>query len=93
MVLVAATAAQAEVIAENLRKHIAQSPVQLANGHSLSLTTSIGVAAHDGHPDYERLMARADAAMYQAKKRGRDQVVVATDALPDAPGRQALQRG
>jgi len=93
VVLVAATAAQAEVIAENLRKHIAQSPVHLANGQRLALTTSIGVAAHDGHPDYERLMARADAAMYQAKKRGRNQVVLASDDLPEPPGRQAVQRG
>ena len=93
MVLVAATAAQAEVIAENLRRQIAQTPAQLADGTALALTASIGVAAHDGHPDYERLMARADAAMYQAKKRGRNRVVLADDALPEAPGRQALQRG
>ena len=93
VVLVAATAAQAEVIAENLRRQIAQTPAQLADGTALALTASIGVAAHDGHPDYERLMARADAAMYQAKKRGRNRVVLADDALPEAPGRQALQRG
>ncbi|WP_312708908.1 GGDEF domain-containing protein, partial [Stenotrophomonas sp.] len=93
VVLVAATAAQAEVIAENLRKHIAQTPAQLANGQPLALTASIGVAAHEGHPDYERLMARADAAMYQAKKRGRNQVVLASDDLPEPPGRRGLQRG
>jgi diguanylate cyclase len=93
VVLVAATAAQAEVIAENLRRQIAQTPAQLADGTALALTASIGVAAHDGHPDYERLMARADAAMYQAKKRGRNRVVLADDTLPEAPGRQALQRG
>lgn len=93
VVLVAATAAQAEVIAENLRRQIAQTPAQLADGTALALTASIGVAAHDGHPDYERLMARADAAMYQAKKRGRNRVVLADDAMPEAPGRQALQRG
>jgi diguanylate cyclase len=66
--------------------------VALANGQVLSLTASIGVAGHDGHPDYERLMARADAAMYEAKRSGRNRVVVASADLQEAPGRRALQR-
>lgn len=92
VVLVAASESQAQVIAESLRRQIAQSPVALANGQVLALTASIGVAGHDGHPDYERLMARADAAMYEAKRSGRNRVVVASEALQEAPGRRALQR-
>ena len=42
-----------------------------------NVTASIGVAGFDGHPDYERLMARADGAMYAAKNAGRDQVTLA----------------
>jgi diguanylate cyclase len=92
VVLVAATVDHAVSIAENLRAHIARSPLTLTSGQVLSLTASIGVAAHDDHPDYEHLMARADAAMYQAKKRGRNQVVLASDDLPPAPERQAQRR-
>lgn len=92
VVLVAASESQAAVIAESLRRQIAQSPVALASGEILALTASIGVAGHDGHPDYERLMARADAAMYAAKRQGRNRVVMADDELPEAPGRRALQR-
>ena len=65
------------VIAENLRKLVSSTPLSLPTGGELALTASIGVAAFDGHPDYQRLMARADAAMYQAKNGGRDQVQLA----------------
>ncbi|QDW65950.1 diguanylate cyclase [Luteimonas granuli] len=78
-------------IAEGLRNAIASSPVVLADGTSLPLTASIGVAVQDGHPDYERVLARADAAMYQAKRGGRDRVVVDDGGLPDPPGVRALR--
>jgi diguanylate cyclase len=93
VVLVAVDQRQALVIAEGLCRRIADSPVALADGQLLDVSSSIGVAMYDGHPDYERVMARADAAMYQAKKQGRNRVVLGDEGLPTAPGRAALQRG
>jgi diguanylate cyclase (GGDEF)-like protein len=43
------------------------------------LTVSVGVAVFPEHGlSPKELMAAADAALYEAKRRGRDQVVVAT---------------
>lgn len=45
------------------------------------ITMSVGVASLPAHGDTgEGVIAAADAAMYQAKRHGRDQVVVAPDA-------------
>ncbi|WP_442682145.1 diguanylate cyclase [Stenotrophomonas sp. JC08] len=92
VVLVSVEERQALVIADGLCRRIADTPVVLADGSSLTISASIGVALHDGHPDYQLVMAKADAAMYEAKKRGRDQVVLASGDLPATPGQQALQR-
>lgn len=86
VVLGSVGAAEALATAEGLRSCVAGAPVALANGESLMVTASIGLALQDGHPDYERILARADAAMYAAKRGGRNRVVVATDDLPDPPG-------
>src|SRR5690606_17421291 len=51
-------------VAENLRHRIAAEPAKLSNQQSLNVTVSIGVAVHDGHPDYQRLLRRADEALY-----------------------------
>ena len=80
------------VIADGLCRRLVDTPVTLADGQLLPISASIGVALYDGHPDYERVMARADAAMYQAKKQGRNRVVLGSDPLPTAPGRSALRR-
>src|SRR5690606_22888118 len=80
----------AVAIAHALCRAIAGSPVSLPGQVRLPVTASIGVAVQDGHPDYERVLARADAAMYQAKRGGRDRVVVADDGLPPPPGQRAL---
>src|SRR5690606_31283648 len=63
-------------VAENLRHRIAAEPAKLSSQQSLNVTVSIGVAVHDGHPDYQRLLRRADEALYLAKSQGRNRCVL-----------------
>lgn len=67
---------EAMQIAERLRQGIEKTPF-IADSISLHLTTSIGVALHDGHPDYSRVLNQADEALYLAKQQGRNRVVLA----------------
>ncbi|MDP1829061.1 MAG: diguanylate cyclase [Archangium sp.] len=52
--------------------------LQFEEGPSLRCTVSIGVASfRPGHETVEQTLARADAALYEAKRGGRDRVVCA----------------
>ena len=68
---------QALKVAEKLRVCIAETRIMLPAGKALMITASLGVALSDGHPDYERTIQRADAALYEAKNSGRNCVVLA----------------
>lgn len=74
VVLVGAGLEQGRRIAESLRQRISSHPLPLEGGGEQALSASLGVAVHDGHPDYERLLARTDRAMYEAKRKGRNRV-------------------
>lgn len=77
LILIGVNEAQALVIAERIRHRIAHTPIPLSDTKFLHISASLGLAAHDGHPDYQNLMVRSDRAMYKAKLLGRNRVVVA----------------
>ncbi|CAP56182.1 putative signalling protein, GGDEF family [Gluconacetobacter diazotrophicus PA1 5] len=66
--------------AERLRQKIENTPIRLPDGNLHQITVSIGAAQYAGHPDYEELLRAADAALYRAKRNGRNRIEVA-----DAP--------
>jgi diguanylate cyclase (GGDEF)-like protein/PAS domain S-box-containing protein len=84
--------------AERVRSKLKELTI-MHQGRSMGMITiSVGVAAFPGHgTSPKELMAAADAALYEAKRAGRDQVVVATpkdveaSALPAAENK--LQMG
>jgi len=50
-------------------------PFDMADGQRLNISSSIGVAVYPEHgSDYAQLLKHADQAMYDAKRRGRNQV-------------------
>jgi two-component system cell cycle response regulator len=69
--------AVATMVAERLRRRIATEPFAIQHGaRSLDVTISIGIAALDGPADNAAaVLKRADAALYRAKRDGRNRVV------------------
>lgn len=65
--------------AERLCKHVRALVLQ-SGSQEIKTTISIGVAQYKVHQeDWQSLLARADAALYQAKKNGRDRWVAAEE--------------
>jgi diguanylate cyclase (GGDEF)-like protein len=61
-------------MAETLRALIMASPLASDEGDAVAFTASIGVASRDAEPSMDTLIHRADQALYQAKRKGRNRV-------------------
>ena len=83
VLLAGADANAAAAVAERLRRAVRARPVD-----GVTVTISLGVAASRAGErfDHELVIARADEALYEAKRRGRDRVCVAPDE-PTAPAK------
>ncbi|MDV2079544.1 sensor domain-containing diguanylate cyclase [Marinobacter xestospongiae] len=69
---------QAGEAAERLRQTMAALSVQLADGQTVAISGSFGVAIQsDQDSDPETLIRRADDALYDSKRHGRDRVTLA----------------
>ena len=90
-VLPGTTLSAAARVGERLRVVIAATPIEMTADHSTSITVSVG-CAETMHEDADEVIARADKAMYRAK-RTRNAVVAAPGPNPPPGGRIASGMG
>ena len=73
----------AHEVAEKIR-HALNLPFEIS-GHTLNISSSIGIALYPAHGDNEKeLVKHADLAMYYAKENGRNNVTVFHEGLKDS---------
>ena len=73
------TVDDAQVLAERLRQGCAELEICLADGRLVGVTLSMGLA-DASYCTLEEALKQADEALYEAKRRGRNQIVVAASA-------------
>jgi len=66
----------ASALGERLLERVRQKPLSVLD-QSLETSLSIGIASADGCNSLEELLAKADQALYRAKKEGRSRVCIA----------------
>jgi diguanylate cyclase (GGDEF)-like protein len=84
VVLPGARLANASRAAEQFRKAAEEVEVLGRNGETARFTVSFGVAEFPTYANVEALVAAADAALYQAKRGGKNRVATSTVQGPDA---------
>jgi diguanylate cyclase (GGDEF)-like protein len=63
--------ASPEAVLVRISRGLKESPVRLPLGEELVLSISVGARRYGGEDDIRELLAKADAAMYEAKREGR----------------------
>lgn len=71
----------ARAVAERLRERVRERSIHVADGATLRLSISLGliILTSAENCDLDTLLRRADRALYDAKRRGRDGIVVSDD--------------
>lgn len=72
----------AQVVGERLRACIATTPVTVGHSIQMDITASVGVATAEPNTVIRLLLTRADVALYDAKRNGRDCVIAAPATMP-----------
>jgi two-component system cell cycle response regulator len=77
----------AEVLAERIRGAVAETPIEIAPGVSISVTLSAGCAslACSAEAGLEQMLELADRRLYLAKQQGRNRVIGALSRLRSIP--------
>jgi diguanylate cyclase (GGDEF)-like protein len=91
VILSGASLVNAVRAAEQMRKSVSELEVKSKSGEEISFTASFGVAEFPTYGSAESLVAAADAALYQAKRGGKNRVASSTvqgqEMPPEAPAR------
>lgn len=78
---------QAHATANRIQRTLSADELDVDGGLRIRQTVSIGIATWDGRESPEQLERRADEAMYEAKRLGRNRVVVAVSGTAPIPAR------
>jgi len=91
MLLTKTPPANAQIVAERVRRAVESTEFRIDN-EKQQITISIGIAGLDGNESLDSvrdLLSRTDQAMYNAKKRGRNQVFLLDSSDPHEFGKVA----
>jgi len=85
--------AGAQLTAARVRSAVAAHAFEVGPGTTVTVTVSIGIAGAEGGIDASELLRRADMALYQAKRGGRDRAVLWSEAARPIPASATPKTG